>query len=142
MNESCTNVPDLDVEAVLADAPLKPDLFYNSKNCVRLNINVATHEQLQAELMRLDHLLDAHKAVKSKAENTYKARKRIEDPEFRRRESEAKMALMKKYRSEAKKRKARSVLISCGPHQQWPSTMQNGVAWEGLRHCIQSKTTM
>lgn len=83
--------PDLDVEAVLADAPVKPHLRYNSKNCVRLNINEATREQLQAELMRLDEFLTNKNKVRNKAECDYKNRKRV-DPAFRIKELEASRA--------------------------------------------------
>ena len=58
----------MDYEAVLADAPLKPDLKPQLKNCVRLDIWQASIEQLQAELLRLDAVLLRQRTAHTKAE--------------------------------------------------------------------------
>lgn len=90
---------DLDINALLADAPVKPGVRPSFKNCVRIDIWQATLQQLQAELLRLDQVLLNQRLSKNKAENAYKCKRRQEDPEFR--ENEAEYKRLHKARSKA-----------------------------------------
>lgn len=91
---------DIDVEAVLATAPLKPDLHHNAKNCLRIDLEAATPQQMQAELLRLDEVLTRYHHIRNKAENDYKAKKRL-DPAFRAKAAEANKAYRARLKDKA-----------------------------------------
>lgn len=77
---------DLDIEAILADAPPKADLKPSFKTCVRIDVWRANFEQLQAELLRLDELLLSQRNTKNRAEATYRCKRYNNDLDFREKE--------------------------------------------------------
>lgn len=97
----------MDVDAVLRDAPLRPNLPCNVKNCLRVDLDAATRPQLQAELFRLDHVLIKYHNIRNKAENDYRARKRAADPDYRRKAAAHQKAYKERLKAQAPLEKQR-----------------------------------